>query len=43
MTREVKERHRKNDEKGLMEMKLMRRNGLRIQERITKQTRQKIN
>jgi hypothetical protein len=43
MTRKMKERHRKFEEKGLIEIKLTRRNGLRIQEIITKQTRQKIN
>jgi len=43
MTRKMKERHRKIEEKGLIEMKSMRRNGLRTQERITKQTRRKIN
>jgi hypothetical protein len=39
----MKERHRKIENKGLIEMKLMRRKGLRLKERITKQMRQKIN
>lgn len=43
MTRKMKERHRKIENKGLIEMKLMRRKGLRLKERITKQMRQKIN
>jgi hypothetical protein len=39
----MKEGHRKIEEKGLIEMKLMRSNELRSQGRITKQMRQKIN